>query len=273
MQRNNENGNGRIRVVITAGIAVAGIAAAVCLLKLLVPEKDGDAGQADARQEIVVVEIGEENEGEEWKAEDMEDGRAETDGKGEEIESGSGIGDGTGKKEGDNHTGMPMAAEIAGMDDAEAPQEAEGMNGDRAGAQADIHAVLKGADETGEVSYGVDVAKWQGKIDWQQAADAGVEFAMIRIGYRTQKTGIIMEDPLAKYNMQQAKEAGIKLGVYFFYTAVTQEEAREEAAWVCGFIAQYPITYPVAYNCEGFQSPESRQYGMGQALRSDCAAA
>ena len=69
MQRNNESGNGRIRVVITAGITVAGIAAAVCLLKLLVPEKDGDAGQADARQEIVVVEIGEENEGEEWKAE------------------------------------------------------------------------------------------------------------------------------------------------------------------------------------------------------------
>ena len=82
MQRNNESGNGRIRVVITAGITVAGIAAAVCLLKLLVPEKDGDAGQADARQEIVVVEIGEENEGEEWKAEDMEDGRAGTDGRG-----------------------------------------------------------------------------------------------------------------------------------------------------------------------------------------------
>lgn len=273
MQRDNKSGNGRVKAVITAGIVLVGIAAAVCLLKLLVPEKDGDAGQADARQEIVVVEIGEENKGEGREAEDGEIGSAGTDEKGEEGEGGNGKGDGTGEKAGDKHTGMPMAVEIAGMDDAEDPQEAEGMNGDRAGAQADIQAVLKGADETGEVSYGVDVAKWQGTVDWQQAADAGVEFAIIRIGYRTQKTGIIMEDPLAKYNMQQAKEAGIKLGVYFFSTAVTEEEAREEAAWVCGFIAQYPITYPVAYNCEGFQSPESRQYGMGQELRSDCAVA
>ena len=164
-------------------------------------------------------------------------------------------------------------AEIAQMDDAEDPQEAESMNEDGAGAQADISTVIKGADETGEVSYGIDVAKWQGVIDWQQVADAGVEFAMIRIGYRTQKTGVLMEDPLAKYNMQQAKDAGIKLGVYFFSTAMTEEEAREEAAWVGGYIAQYPITYPVVYNCEGFQSSESRQYGMDKGARSDCAIA
>lgn len=168
---------------------------------------------------------------------------------------------------------LHVVADVAEMDDDEDPQEAESMGEDGAGAASDISAVIKGANETGEVSYGIDVAKWQGTIDWQQVADSGVEFAIIRVGYRTQKTGIIMEDPLAKYNMQQAKEAGLKLGVYFFSTAITQEEAREEAAWVTSFIAQYPITYPVVYNCEGFQSSESRQYGLEKSVRSDCAAA
>lgn len=173
----------------------------------------------------------------------------------------------------DKEQDLQIAAEVAGMEDAEDPQEAESMNVDGAGAASNISAVLKGANETESVSYGIDVAKWQGTIDWKQVAQSGVEFAIIRIGYRTQKTGIIMEDPLAKYNMQQASEAGLKLGVYFFSTAITEEEAAEEAAWVTGFIAQYPITYPVVYNCEGFQSSESRQYGMDNSSRSNCAIA
>ncbi len=168
---------------------------------------------------------------------------------------------------------LQIAADVAEMDDEEDPQEAESMNEDGAGAQSDISSVLKGANETGSISYGIDVAKWQGTIDWKQVADSGVEFAIIRVGYRTQKTGMIMEDPLAKYNMQQAKEAGLKLGAYFFSTAITEEEAKEEAAWVASFIAQYPITYPVVYNCEGFQSSESRQYQLGKNIRSDCAIA
>lgn len=168
---------------------------------------------------------------------------------------------------------ISIAADVAEMDDAEDPQEAESMNADGAGAQSNISSILKGANETGNISYGIDVAKWQGTIDWKQVAESGVEFAIIRVGYRTQKTGMIMEDPLAKYNMQQAKEAGIQLGAYFFSTAVTEEEAKEEAAWVTGFIAQYPITYPVVYNCEGFQSLESRQYDLDKSIRSDCAIA
>ena len=172
-----------------------------------------------------------------------------------------------------NQEDIQIAADVADMDDVEDPQGAESMNVDGAGAQSDISSVIKGANETGDVSFGIDVAKWQGTIDWKQVAQSGVEFAIIRAGYRTQKTGIISEDPLAKYNLQQAKEAGLKLGVYFFSTATTAEEAKEEAAWLTGFIAQYPITYPVVYNCEGFQSSESRQYGLDKSVRTDCAIA
>ena len=91
-------------------------------------------------------------------------------------------------------------------------------------------------------SKGIDVARYQGTIDWKQVADSGVEFAMIRVGYRTQVAGEITEDTNARYNLQEAAKHGIKLGAYFFSSAVTKEEAREEAAWVAEFISHYPIT-------------------------------
>ena len=119
--------------------------------------------------------------------------------------------------------------------------------------------------------WGIDVAKWQGVIDWEKVKKAGVEFAFIRVGYRTQKTGVICEDPYAEYNLQQAQLNGIKIGVYFFSSAVNKKEAKEEAAWVADFIAQYPITYPVVYNCEGFSDEENRQYGLDKEDRTGLA--
>lgn len=121
------------------------------------------------------------------------------------------------------------------------------------------------------ITYGIDVAKWQGVIDWKKVKNAGVTFAMIRVGYRTLDNGVIVEDLYAKYNLQQAVKYGIQIGVYFFSTAIDEREAKEEAAWVADFIAPYPITYPVAYNCEGFTNPKNRQYGMSNADRTKMA--
>ena len=127
--------------------------------------------------------------------------------------------------------------------------------------------------ETEETTVGVDVAKYQGIIDWQQVADSGMDFAMIRVGYRTIEDGILREDPSARYNLQEAAKAGIRLGVYFFSTAVSVEEAEEEAQWVIDFIAKYPITYPVVYDCEGYADADSRQYSLTKQERTDLALA
>jgi len=127
--------------------------------------------------------------------------------------------------------------------------------------------------ETEEVTFGIDVAKYQGTIDWQQAAESGVDFAIIRVGYRGLSTGEIEADSNAAYNMQEAGKYGIKLGAYFFSTAVSEEEAIEEANWVADFLACYPITYPVAYDCERFLEEESRQYGLTGTQRTDFALA
>lgn len=122
-----------------------------------------------------------------------------------------------------------------------------------------------------KTAFGIDVARYQGTIDWEKVAAAGVEFAMVRVGYRTLEDGIITADPNARYNMQEASNYGIQLGVYFFSTAISEAEAKEEAQWVADFIARYPITYPVAYNCEGFDEPENRQHTLGKTRRTDLA--
>lgn len=129
----------------------------------------------------------------------------------------------------------------------------------------------KRVKRTEEVTYGIDVARYQGTIDWQKVAQSGVDFAMVRVGYRTLDTGVIVADSNARYNMQEAQQYGIKVGAYFFSTAVTEEEAIEEADWVADYISQYSITYPVAFNCEGFSEPNNRQYMLTKAERTDLA--
>ncbi len=126
-----------------------------------------------------------------------------------------------------------------------------------------------GAAETAEQTMGIDVSRYQGNIDWHQVAQSGIDFAMIRVGYRTMETGEIVEDSTAKYNLQEATASGIKVGAYFFSTAASEAEAIEEAQWTADFIDQYKITYPVAYNCEGYDNPKSRQYNLTKEERTN----
>lgn len=143
------------------------------------------------------------------------------------------------------------------------------------GTEVDVDKLLSSGSvaETDQVTIGIDVARYQGTIDWTQVAASGIDFAMVRVGYRADASREICADTNAKYNMQEAQKNGIKVGVYFFSTAVTAEEAREEADWVADYISQYQITYPVAYDCEGFEQPDSAQYNLTNAERTDIAIA
>lgn len=127
--------------------------------------------------------------------------------------------------------------------------------------------------ENETLCLGVDVAKYQGTIHWSKVADSGVSFAMVRLGYRTAIDGVIVEDSNARYNLQEGSRAGLALGGYFYSTAITTEEAKEEARWVAELVARYPITFPIVYDCEGFEAPDSRQYSMTAQERTDVALA
>ena len=79
-------------------------------------------------------------------------------------------------------------------------------------------------------SVGVDVSQYQGEIDWNKVRASGVEFAIIRLGLRGYgQEGRMREDTCARQNLAGAKAAGLKIGVYFFSQALTEDEAREEA--------------------------------------------
>ena len=122
-------------------------------------------------------------------------------------------------------------------------------------------------DPLTDCALGIDVSKWQGKIDWKAVKSDGIDFAIIRIGYRGEN-GVLYRDSNADYNIQQAQKAGLLVGVYFFSTATSTDEAREEAAFVVKAIKGYKISYPVVYDCEGFSAQGSRMNNLTSAART-----
>lgn len=109
------------------------------------------------------------------------------------------------------------------------------------------------------VSYrGIDVSSFQGDIDWKAVKAAGVDFAMIRAGYRGYGTGKMMPDEYFHQNMRGAIDAGIDVGVYYFSQAISAEEAVEEAEFVLAQIKDYDITYPIAYDMETISHDTAR---------------
>lgn len=159
-------------------------------------------------------------------------------------------------------------------DEAQNDPETENMSMEQ-GTEVDVSELLssEAVAETEEITFGIDVARYQGTIDWAQVAASGIDFAMVRVGYRMDGSREIVADSNARYNMQEAQKNGIKIGAYFFSTAASEAEAVEEADWTADYISQYQITYPVAFDCEGFERADSALYGLSAAQRTDIAIA
>ena len=117
---------------------------------------------------------------------------------------------------------------------------------------------------------GIDVSYYQGKIDWKKVKASGIEFAIIRVGYRGYgQEGKLVEDQMAHENLAGALDAGLKVGVYFFSQAITVEEAVEEAEFVLKRIKVYDITMPVVFDWE-YISEEARTAKMDRRTLTDC---
>ena len=127
--------------------------------------------------------------------------------------------------------------------------------------------------DNGAYSNGADVSKLQGRVNWMKVAESGIDYVMIRVGYRSDTDGTICEDKYASYNLISAQAVGLKVGVYFYSTAVNEKEAEQEAHWVINYVAGYSITYPVVYRCEDYTSESSRMYGLSNDERTENALA
>lgn len=112
---------------------------------------------------------------------------------------------------------------------------------------------------------GVDVSYYQQEIDWEKVKDAGMEFAIIRLGYRGYGgSGTIKLDSRYEENMQGAKQAGLDVGVYFFAQAINEQEAIEEAEFVLQHLKEYDLEMPVVYDPETVLEDGARTTGISR---------
>lgn len=118
---------------------------------------------------------------------------------------------------------------------------------------------------------GIDVSQHQGEIDWQAVKQAGVTFAIIRVGGRGYgEKGSLYTDDLAQTYYEGARAAGIKVGVYFFSQAISVKEAEEEADLVLDRIKDWQLDMPVVYDWEQMLVAGSRTADVDPRIVTDC---
>ena len=99
-------------------------------------------------------------------------------------------------------------------------------------------------------SAGVDVSAYQGDIDWKKVKASGIEFAIIRLGYRGYGSGKLVEDEYAVKNLEGAREAGLKVGAYFFSQALSIRETDEEIAYMLKILDGFQLDMPIILDWE-----------------------
>ena len=97
---------------------------------------------------------------------------------------------------------------------------------------------------------GVDVSAFQGNIDWKQVKQSGIDFAIIRLGYRGYESGKLVEDQYAKTNLKNAKEAGLKIGAYFFSQALNIKETDQEIQFMLKILGDTKLDMPIVLDWE-----------------------
>lgn len=105
---------------------------------------------------------------------------------------------------------------------------------------------------------GVDVSEHQGAIDWSQVRDYGIQFAYIRVGYRTTDDGTIIKDAYFDSNFRDARAAGLDVGVYFYSQATTTDEAIQEADYAVSQLNNADLAYPIAFDLEPTNGANNR---------------
>ena len=108
-------------------------------------------------------------------------------------------------------------------------------------------------------AVGVDLAEYQGDVDFTAVKNSGVDFVILRIGgrYYSQEGALYADGSFDTY-YDQASKAGLKIGAYFFSQAATTEEAIEEAEYVVKKLDGRKLDYPVAFDWENIEDDEAR---------------
>lgn len=132
-------------------------------------------------------------------------------------------------------------------------------NGNKVTGLKSIDGKLYYFDDSGAKasSLGIDVSYFNGEIDWNKVKAQGIDFAIIRVAGRTWGSGTLFEDSNSYKQMenggeylQQAKAAGLKVGVYVYSSAINTNEAVEEASLALNILNGTKLDLPVYIDME-----------------------
>lgn len=124
-----------------------------------------------------------------------------------------------------------------------------------------------------DATFGIDVSKYQASVDFEKVKEAGVQFVIIRLGYRGYGSGTLVQDPKFEEHFTNARNAGLRVGVYCFTQAVNEDEAREEAQACVYVLNGRQLDYPIYYDTEATGTGSGRADGLGVEDRTKCAVA
>ena len=98
--------------------------------------------------------------------------------------------------------------------------------------------------------FGIDISRHNGSIDWNAVKSSGVDYVIIRCGYRGSSSGALITDQNFQSNIKGATAAGLKVGIYVFSQAVNEVEAVKEASLAVSLAKGYKLTYPIFIDTE-----------------------
>lgn len=145
---------------------------------------------------------------------------------------------------------------------------------DKNGEKVTGEQVIKGIrclfDENGVLleRSGVDVSSRNGDIDWERVRNTGIDFALIRCGYRGASGGMLVSDSRCEENIEGAKTAGMEVGIYFYSQAVTEKEALQEADFLVSMAGKYGITSPLILSLGNTRAYSGRAEGLSMTDRT-----
>jgi len=116
--------------------------------------------------------------------------------------------------------------------------------------------------KTENTEVGIDVSRWQGEIDFNQVKEAGATFVIIRVGVQDRQNGEVEMDYTYLQNIANAKEAGLKVGVYLYSIATSVEESIEQAHWVADQLAGQELELPIVFDWESWSSFTNYQLNL-----------
>ena len=109
---------------------------------------------------------------------------------------------------------------------------------------------------------GIDISKWQGEVDFQKVKEAGCEFVIMRIGVMKDKDSELVKDKTFDTNYRNAKQAGLKIGIYVYSEANNVNTAISNAEFIINELNGDKLDFPIAFDWESWSYFNSMEMNL-----------